>query len=358
MTNSITGSQPTIEDVALLAGVSTATVSRALNGTSNVSSVSKHKVDLAVKTLGFIPNAGARSLMLRRSGTIGVVIPTLSNTVFSQAMHGFQQCLDKSGYQLLLACSNYNKETEANQVRNLISRGVEGIALTGGSQNREILSLLKQRGIPYLHVVTHRSPMKGYSVGFDNCKAAGLPIHHLFALGHRKIGVLVGNIKNNDRSKSRLHGMLAALQQENYHPLEIVHRECDYSIESARSSFMSMIRSFPEITAIACGNDVIAHGVVLQARHCGFSVPRDISVTGFDDIELSEHLLPSLTTVRTNAAEMWFIAAEKLLGLIDKEGLGTRHTKSPVQLIIRDSTSRPRSHSLKLKFKEVQSSHA
>lgn len=149
----------TINHVASAAKVSTATVSRALNRPETVSAVLKEKINSVIKKLGYIPNAGARSLMLKRSGTIGVIVPTLDNAIFAQGLAEFQRQLNQSGHQLLVASSNYDPSIEATQITNLLVRGVEGIALFGTSQLREALKLLKTRGIPYIHVGSLTAPL-------------------------------------------------------------------------------------------------------------------------------------------------------------------------------------------------------
>ena len=221
----------TIDHVAAAAKVSTATVSRALNRPETVSAALKEKINNVIKKLGYIPNAGARSLMLRRSGTIGVIVPTLDNAIFAQGLAEFQRQLNQSGHQLLVASSNYDPEIEATQITNLLARGVEGIALFGTSQQREALKLLKTRNIPYIHIGSLSTPFNGYASGFDNREAVKLGVQHLLDQGHKFFGILTGITTNNDRAKDRVEGALDLLSERNIVLKPEVIVECPYELQ-------------------------------------------------------------------------------------------------------------------------------
>jgi len=126
----------------------------------------------------------------------------------------FQKQLNQSGHQLLVASSNYDPEIEANQINNLLSRGVEGIALFGVSQQRDALKLLKNRGIPYIHIGSLATPFNGYASGFDNSEAIKLGVRHLLSLGHKHFGILAGITSNNDRARDRVEGIIDALMEK------------------------------------------------------------------------------------------------------------------------------------------------
>jgi len=155
----------TINQVAKMAGVSTATVSRALNKPETVSEALKKKIERIIKKIGYIPNAGARSLMLKRTGSIGVIVPTLDNAIFAQGLEEFQRQLSQSGYQMLVGSTNYDPEIEYQQMRNLLLQGVEGIAMFGSSQKLELIRLLRTRKLPYIHIGTLDTPLNGYAAG-------------------------------------------------------------------------------------------------------------------------------------------------------------------------------------------------
>jgi len=331
----------TIDHVASAAKVSTATVSRALNKPNTVSAELKEKINSVIKKLGYIPNAGARSLMLKRSGTIGAIVPTLDNAIFAQGLAEFQHQLNQSGHQLLVASSNYNPEIEANQITNLLSRGVEGIALFGVSQQREALKLLKTRNIPYIHVGSLSAPYNGYASGFDNREAIKLGVQHLLSLGHKHFGILAGITAHNDRARDRVEGVLELLTEKKIQLKADVIVECLYDLHEARLGFKKLLLNNPKITAIICGQDVLALGALLEAQKQGLRIPKDLSIIGFDDLEISRHLLPSLSTIHIDAIGMWAQAANHLISQINGVENLPRKIKTNVNLVIRESSSSP-----------------
>ena len=328
----------TIDHVAAAAKVSTATVSRALNRPETVSAALKEKIHSVIKNLGYIPNAGARSLMLKRSGTIGVIVPTLDNAIFAQGLGEFQRQLNLSGHQLLVASSNYDPVIEATQITNLLVRGVEGIALFGTSQQREALKLLKTRGIPYIHVGSLSAPLQGYASGFDNREAVKLGVRHLLDQGHKHFGILTGITENNDRAKDRVNGVLELLAEKKMRIKPEVIVECPYELQEARLGLKKLLLNNPKITAIICGNDVLATGALLEAQKQGIKVPKELSIVGFDDLEISRHLLPSLTTIHIDAIGMWAQAANHLISQINEVDNLPKKIKANVNLVIRESS--------------------
>ena len=329
----------TIDHVASAAKVSTATVSRALNRPETVSTALKEKIHDVIKKLGYIPNAGARSLMLKRSGTIGAIVPTLDNAIFAQGLAEFQKQLNQSDHQLLVASSNYDPSIETNQITNLLARGVEGIALFGTSQQRDALKLLKTRGIPYIHVGSLSAPLGGYASGFDNREAIKLGVEHLLKNGHKHFGVLTGITNDNDRAKDRVAGALELLSERKIHLKPELIVECQYELQEARLGLKKLIQNNPKITAIICGNDVLAMGALLEAQRQGIQIPRDLSIVGFDDLEISRHLLPSLTTIHIDAIGMWAQAANHLISQINGVDNLPKKIKANVNLVIRESST-------------------
>ena len=329
----------TIDHVATAAKVSTATVSRALNKPESVSAELKEKIYGVIKKLGYIPNAGARSLALKRSGTIGAIVPTLDNAIFSQGLAEFQKQLNQSSHQLLVASSNYDPEIEANQIHNLLARGVEGIAFFGTSQQRDALKLLKNRGIPYIHIGSLGAPFNGYASGFDNREAIKLGVMHLLSLGHKHFGILAGITRNNDRAKDRVNGIIDALVQKKIRINNDVIIECPYTLHDARLGLNKLLLNNPKITAIICGQDVLAIGALLEAQKQGLKIPKDLSIVGFDDLEISHHITPSLTTIHIDAIGMWAQAANHLISQINGITNLPRKIKADVHLVIRESSS-------------------
>ncbi|MBC7715686.1 MAG: LacI family DNA-binding transcriptional regulator [Pseudorhodobacter sp.] len=328
---------PNIDDVALAAGVSTATVSRVLNRSGSVSEALRQRVTAAAARLGYVPHAGARALMLRRSGTVGAVFPTIDNAIFAKAIDALQRRLAGSGLQLLIATSGYDLESEARQAMNLVTRGADALALCGVGQSPELLHFLRQRALPTVHVMTYPSPPDMVCVGFDNARAIAQAVRYLLDLGHRRIAMLAGQTENNDRAAARVNGVRQALQSAGLDlpPHHLVERA--YALADAREGFRALMAVTPAPTAVLCGNDVLAYGALLEARKMGIEVPKALSVIGFDDLEMSRHIHPTLTTLHVPTEAMWRAAADRLIAALESKSLPMA-TEVEVELVVREST--------------------
>ena len=337
---------PRIEEVAHAAGVSTATVSRVLNQPEAVREKLRQKVEAAIQRLGYVPNAGARAMKLRRSGTVGAIFPTVDNAIFAKAIDALQRRLAEANLQLLLATTDYNPETEASQALNLLSCGVDALVLCGCSQQESLLQRLRQRAVPTVHVMSWPAPPECVAVGFDNARAMTQVIRYLLDLGHRQIAMLAGITADNDRAAARVAGVRQALHAAGLDlPAQrLVERK--YALAAAREGLGTLMRARPAPTAIVCGNDVLAFGALLEAQKLGLAVPAQLSIVGFDDLELAAHVQPGLTTVRVPAEEMWRKAADRVISAL--RGIeAPRDSEIEVALVVRDSTGpsppRPRS---------------
>ena len=329
--------QPTVEAVAAAAGVSTATVSRVLNTPNAVREALRKRVEAAVAQLGYVPHAGARAMMLRRSGTIGAIFPTVDNAIFAQAIDALQRRLSEAGLQLLIATCDYDTDAEMRQAVNLVSRGADALAFCGTGQRPELLEFLRQRSLPCVHVMSLPTDNTMTSVGFDNALAMAQAVRYLLDLGHRRIAMLAGTTRENDRARARVQGVRNALQAAGLDlpPQRLVERK--YGIAEARDGFSELMAPRVKPTAIVCGNDVLAFGALLEAQHAGISVPQSLSITGFDDLELAHHVQPALTTVRVPTLEMWRTAADRLIAALHGEAF-PRATVIEVSLVVRQST--------------------
>lgn len=331
---------PTVADVARHAGVSTATVSRVLNEPGSVRENLRKKVGAAVVDLGYVPHAGARALMLRRSGTVGAVFPTIDNAIFATAIEALQRRLAASDIQLLLATSGYDPAEEMRQAINLVTRGADGLALCGLCQHPELLRFLRQRRVPCVHVMVRDQSGEHITVGFDNAAGTRQAARYLIDLGHQRIAMLAGITRDNDRAAGRVEGVRQALASAGLTlPAErLVERR--YGLAAARSGLRELMARQPAPTAVICGNDVLAFGAMLEAAALGIAVPKELSITGFDDLELARHLQPALTTVQVPTEQMWSIAADRLLAALSGEVV-ERDTAIDVSVVLRQSTAPP-----------------
>ncbi len=333
---------PTIDDVARHAGVSTATVSRVLNQTDGVRATLRMRVEAAVQALGYVPNAGARTMKLRRSGTLGAIFPTVDNAIFAKAIDALQRRLAEAGYQLLIATSDYDPHTEESAALTMLARGVDGLLLCGCGQDPRLLERLRQRGVPTVHVMSWPVPPGHIGVGFDNARAMGQVVRYLLDLGHRRIAMLAGVTRDNDRAAERVRGVREALEAAGLSlpASRLVERR--YGIASAREGLRQLMADKAPPTAVVCGNDVLAFGALLEAQRLGLAVPGELSIVGFDDLELAAQVQPALTTVRVPAEAMWRCAANCLLAALAGDALPTE-TQIEVALVVRESSGpRPR----------------
>ena len=301
-------------DIARAAGVSTATVSRALNGTGIVTDEARRRIDAAVQELGYMPHGAARALASRRSHTVGAVIPTLASAIFAAGIDAFEQRLNEAGLTLLLALSNYDVEAETLKVRRLLERGVDAIALVGNAHGPQVHQMISRAGVPYVHTWAWNPRSEHPHVGFSNFEASRKVAHYLAKLGHTRFAMIAGITADNDRAAERVAGTRQGLAEcgLSLDGGRIV--ETPYTHSAAREAFRALMATDgPVPTALVCGNDVLATGALLEAKAHGLAVPEEISLVGFDDLPLAAHLDPPLTTISVPAADMGCGAAEALI---------------------------------------------
>jgi LacI family transcriptional regulator len=332
-----------IRDVAKHVGVSTASISRTLNNPESVSPELRRRIDSAITELGYIPDAAARALSSRRTRTIGAIIPTVDNAMFARGVEALQSYLSLQGYLLLLSTSGYDPEVEARQAQNMASRGIDGLILRGDTHTDALRRLLVSQRIPFVNVGVYHPDKPYASVGGNNEAAAYRACRYLIELGHSRIGMVAAISANNDRATARAAGVRRALAESKLALRPQWHIEVPYHLDDARQAARTLL-SLPQKdwpTAVVCGNDVIAYGVMLEAERHGLHVPDDLSVMGFDDLEWSRHLRPSLTTMHVPTDEVWTRAGEYLVNSLSGRAAALHH-EVDVSLVVRESTASPK----------------
>jgi LacI family transcriptional regulator len=320
-----------LSDVAKVAGVSPATVSRVINSPEKVSAELRERVGAAVEKLHYVPDGAARALASRQSRTIGAVVPTLDIAIFAAG---------DAGFTLLVANAEYDPKKEAQEVRALIERGVDGLVLVGGTHAPEVYDLLQTRGIPYVNTYHYASDRKHPCIGVDNRLAASRVVDYLYDLGHREFAVITSPIKHNDRIAARRDGFVEQLSARGVKLQARRILEVPYSMADGRIALRSVVEGRGRITAVMCTNDVLAIGALFECRALGVAVPQTLSVTGFDDLDLAMHVDPALTTVHVPASELGRRAADLVLAQISQTEVPNR-VELPANLIVRASTGRP-----------------
>ena len=329
-----------LRDVARAAGVSTATVSRAINRPELVSADRRERIALIVKQLGWVPDGAARALTTRRSHTIGAVFPALSVGDFARATHAIQAELLRSGYTLLLACSEYDLDQELEQVRKFIERGVDGLILVGQAHHTELVPLLARRQMPFVNTFVYDPATHGTCVGPDNRKALMSMTDYLADLGHVRFGVIAQSTRNNDRASARLDGIRDALAMRGLAVRPQHFAIGEWTITEGRSLFHRVVTADPRPTAVICGNAHLTVGALLEALAMGLKVPEEVSIVGYDDIEVMCHLPVPLTTVRVPGEVIGRSAAQVLVARLEGQDLQIP-LESEAEIVIRASSGPP-----------------
>ena len=330
----------TLRDVARDAQVSAATVSRALSNPSKLRPETLARVLAAARTSGYVLDGAARALRERRSRTIGAVIPTLDNAIFANATHALQKTLERGGYTLLVACHEYDLVAEVHVARRLVERGVDGMVLIGLDHRDELFENLQTAGVPYLLTWALDRSGRRPCVGFDNHAAAMRVVRYLLDLGHRDFAMIAGRTQDNDRARSRMEGVIAALARKGLvlPPGRLLERP--YTFAAGREAMRTLATSSPRPTAVVCGNDVLAIGALAECRALGIDIPGEVSLTGFDDLDFAALTAPTLTTVHVPSHALGESSAQALFKMIAGDA-GTCCQELDVDLIVRETTAPP-----------------
>ena len=327
----------TLGDVARRAGVSAASVSRVLNHPAKVSAEIRERVMAVVGELGYARDGAARALASRHSLTIGHVVPTLGIGIFAAGVEALQRRLEESGYQLLVAASLYDEEKEARQVRALIERGVDGVALVGHRHAPEVYQMLLSRKLPYVNTYQFDGQNAHPCIGFDNRKSSFSLTRCLVEIGHREFGIVTAPASLNDRIAARLAGIVDCLADHAIAVRPGCLVEGAQTIAAGRIAARALLSRHPELTAICCTTDTLAIGALCECRALGVRVPEEISVAGFSDLDIVSELDPPLSSVHIPAEQIGTAIADFLL-----DGIAGRSGRTKIELeatmILRQST--------------------
>jgi LacI family transcriptional regulator len=333
----------TIKEIARMCGVSTQTVSRVINKRPDVSPETRAAVEAAIASVGFQPSAVARSLVQRRSQTIGVVVAGLKYFGVAQTLNGITEESEASGYALLLKeLASYDDVEIVRVVEFLLSHRVEGIIFVAPEMGTNIATVGSQLPASYPPIVFLKSePSPTFSsIMIDNYGGARLATEHLLSLGRRRIGHLVGPLAWRE-ARARHDGWRDALRDAGVDAGPVVPGK--WSSASGESAFEQMLEHQPDMDAVFSGNDQMALGIFHAAHRRGIAIPDDLAVVGFDGLVEAAQFTPSLTTVSQPLGELGQLAVRELLGLVDEEpGHGVvRSLTLSTELIIRDSAPAP-----------------
>lgn len=329
----------TIRDVAQRAGVSTASVSRVLNGTDRVSPEVAARVHAAVAALGYQPSDVARSLKTAVTHMVACVIPDISNPFFPEMVRGVEDEARAFGYATLLCNTDDDPDKENEYLRVLARRRIDGLILIPSHDETPPTPLryLIEHLTPVVLVDREMDGFTGDRVMVDNRRGAQMAAQHVLDLGHRRIGIL-NRAPDTSSARERQEGFATALANRDAYDEALV-RYGAYAIGSGRAQAMDLLSRTPRPTAILAGNDLIGIGALQAAAQLGLTVPNDVSIVGFDGIALSEFVAPPLTTVAQPTYQLGRLAASLLVRRRSGEisGVGKPYLLEP-HLVVRSST--------------------
>jgi LacI family transcriptional regulator len=330
---------PTILDVARLAGVSTATVSRVLAGIGSPRPATVAAVTEAVAALGYRPSGVARSLRVNRTQTLGLIVTDIENPFFPELVQAANVAARDAGYSLLLGTAAYEEQAAMHYLELMIERRVDGIVLASSQVSDTARPWLLQAPVPVVVVNAEPTGVPVTVITSDNTQGSRLAVEHLVSLGHRRIAYIRGP-HSFTAAMPRLEAFHAACEAAGLSGSAVTVLRGEGQVESGEKAADQLLREAPDVTAIACYNDLTAIGVLRALRAAGRRVPEDISVIGFDDIAAAEWVAPTLTTIAQEKGTIGRRAVEQLVSMlaghpqIDVHGV----VRLPTTLKVREST--------------------
>ena len=328
--------------VAKAAGVSAATVSRAMNHPDLVNPSTRKKVERAIRKTGYIRNRAAQTMHGRRSATLGLVVPTVNYSIFAELVQSFNDAVSDLGFTLLLATHGYDLKAEYQVLRKLLEHRVDGIALIGLDHSDDTYRLMASQDVPVVAVWSFSETSRISCIGSDNREAGRVAAEHILSLGHRRIGLIFPPTEENDRARSRLDAAKAAVKDAGIEIPEAWILQSYYSIAQSKALCLDLFRQRHPLTALICGNDIIAQGAVSAAMEFGFRVPQDLSIIGIGDFAGSSDMFPALTTVHIPAQEIGSQAGRHLVQSVgDFDAERIVRIKVDVALTRRATTAQP-----------------
>jgi LacI family transcriptional regulator len=326
----------TIDEIAKLSKVSVSTVSKALNGYTEISEKTRNRVIEIADQLGYMPNATAQSLVRKRSNTIGVVYEVeygLKNLFFSGVLEAFRKNVESNGYDILLL--SHNTDSGLDYLRHCQSKNVDAVLVVSGGDNHESITKLCQSNLAVLTLDPHEKSSN--SIYSDSYVSIRRSCKYLYELGHKKIAFINGSY-TNFIGRERLRAYLDFMHEKGLEPMYLPDRSNEsYSYEEGHHTMKLIFETYGLPEAVCSVSDLMAVGAINYLNTHGFSVPHDVSVIGFDDLQVCEIVTPKLTTVRQNYEAFGELACQTLMGMIE----GKVRTIDPIvvdtEIVVRDS---------------------
>ena len=329
-----------IREIANRAKVSTATVSRTINGVKTVAPYLAKRVWKAVEEVGYFPDTHARALVSGRSRVFGLIVSEITNPFFPEIVQVFEDIAVENDYEILLSSTVHDPERMKLSVRRMIQRRVEGVAIMTFGMEDSLLSDLKFRKIPLVFVDVGPALPLVSNIRVDYRNGLRQAVQHLAALRHTQIAFVSGPL-NLKSAAARKTAFLDSMKEVGLKVRPEFLIEGDHTLQGGMAALQRLVQTSPRPTAIVCSNDMTGIGVMRKSYEQGIRIPHDLSVIGFDDIRLAQFVTPPLTTVQMSQAELARVAFHALLADVRREKPvphGSEYTLN-TSLVLRDSTA-------------------
>lgn len=324
--------------VSKAARVSPSTVSRYFNHPDLLAASTRRRIETAVRRTGYIRNRAAQTIHGKRSGTIGVMVPTLDHAIFAEVVQAFSDTVAPEGFTILLASHGYDLQREYAILRKFLEHRVDGVALTGLEHDVAVFQLIESQRIPCALMWNYATDAPLTCVGADNTEAGRLIAQHVLDLGHRRIACMFPPALGNDRANARRTAVLETLRAGGVEVPEPWMLNTVYSISASKRDTRALLCQPDRPTALICGNDVLATGALYGAAAEGVQVPRDLSIAGIGDFKGTSEIEPALTTIHLPAVEIGQETGRALLDeILSPENRTPRHIHCAPRLVARNS---------------------
>jgi LacI family transcriptional regulator, gluconate utilization system Gnt-I transcriptional repressor len=304
--------RPRLKEVATLAGVSTMTVTRALNAPHKVAKATRVRVEAIARELGYTPDLTARGLTLQRTGLVGAVVPLLTNSLIAEIVQGLSDAVARNGFQLLVGATGFSATGEEAMVRAFLSRRVDAIYLTGISHTSATIAMLRQSRIPCVEGGNLARKPIDMAVGYSSKDAATTVTRYLIDRGYRPLGYIGAWPKDNDRARDRRRGFEAACKSAGMVVDDSMCVETDLDLHAGARAMGTLLDRHPEVRAVFCSADTLAVGAMFEAQRRRIAIPGKIAIAGFDDLDIASEVVPALTTLRVPRYEIGRRAGEMI----------------------------------------------
>lgn len=328
--------KPSVKSLAQATGLSVATISRVLNKSESVQSKTRDRVLAAMEEHGYVMNSAARALSTNRTRTIGAVVPTLSHSIFAKFLNTIEQSLADKGYMLVVATCDGDINTENKRARELLDLGTEGLILSGNKHDETLIKTTQDRQIPVIFTSVSDTGINIPAIGYDNSALAEDAIDYLVNQGHKNIHIVHSPADDNDRIAMRLSGVEKAANKQN---IRVTYSCVSLDVAGGTEAASNFINQAESASACLCMSDILALGMLFEFNRRGVSVPEQISIMGFDDLDWAAHSHPKLTTIGLPTLSMGEHTANTIVDYLDKQ-IPMENIKLEANIIERETVKR------------------